>query len=153
MDKTQHKKFLDLAYKEALKAREKGEVPIGCVIVKDNEVISKGHNLRIKKNNALYHAEIVAIEKACKKLKSWRLDECTLYTTLEPCLMCAGAIMQARIRKVIFSVIDEKSGCVISNIRAFDTKLPFKVEYEYIPDDKAKELLKSFFKSLRGKSP
>ena len=148
----EHKKFLELAYKEAVKAKKKGEVPIGAVIVKDGKVISKGHNLRITKKNPLYHAEIVAIEKASKKLGAWRLDDCVLYTTLEPCLMCAGAIMQSRIKKVIFCVNDDKGGAVISNVKAFDINFPFNVEYQYIPLEKSKDLLKSFFKSLRDKT-
>ena len=144
------KKFLDLAYKEALKAYEKGEVPVGAVIVKDDKVISKGHNLRIKKNNPVYHAEIVAIEKAAKKLGSWRLDDCILYTTLEPCLMCAGAIQQARIKKVVFSAVDKKGGCIVSQYKIFDDKkLPFKIEYEFIENEKSSLILKKFFKEKR----
>ncbi|WP_028949760.1 nucleoside deaminase [Sulfurihydrogenibium subterraneum] len=143
-------KFIDLAIKEAEKALKKGDVPVGAVLVKDNEIVSKGHNLRISKKNALYHAEIVAIERACKKLKSWRLDDTILYTTLEPCLMCAGAIMQARIKKVVFLAKDEKGGAVLSKYTVFDDKkLPFKLEYSYIPDERAEKLLKDFFKVLR----
>ncbi|ACN98850.1 nucleoside deaminase [Sulfurihydrogenibium azorense] len=143
-------KFIELAIKEAEKALKKGEVPVGAVLVKDDKVVSKGYNLRISKKNALYHAEIVAIERACKKLKSWRLDDTVLYTTLEPCLMCAGAIMQARIKKVVFLAKDEKGGAVLSNYTVFDDKkLPFKVEYSYIPDERAEKLLKDFFKILR----
>lgn len=97
-----HKKFFDLAYKEAVKAFEKDEVPVGAVIVKDGEVISKAYNQRITRNNAVYHAEILAIEKACKRLNSYRLDGCSIYITLEPCLMCSGAIIQARIKEVYF---------------------------------------------------
>ncbi len=148
MDK--HRKFLDLAYKEALKAYEKGEVPVGAVVVKNNRVISKGHNLRINKNNPVYHAEIVAIEKAGKKLGSWRLDDCILYTTLEPCLMCVGAIQQARIKKVVFSAVDKKGGCVISQYKILDeNKLPFQVNYEFIKDEKSSLILKKFFKEKR----
>ncbi len=148
MDK--HKKFLDLAYKEALKAYQKGEVPVGAVIVKGDKVISKGHNLRLNKNNPIYHAEIVAIEKASKKLNSWRLDDCVLYTTLEPCLMCTGAIQQARIKKVVFSAKDQKGGCVVSQYHIFDdNKLPFKIEYEYIEDERSSKILKRFFKEKR----
>lgn len=144
------KKFLELALKEAEKAIKKGEVPVGAVLVKDGNVISKGYNLRISKNNALYHAEVVVIEKACKKLKNWRLDGCVLYTTLEPCIMCAGAIMQARIKKVVFLAKDEKAGAVVSKYNLFDdNKLPFKVEYSYVPDERAEKLLKDFFKFLR----
>ncbi len=150
MDK--NKKFLDVAYEEALKAYKKGEVPVGAVIVKEDKIISKGHNLRLNKNNPLYHAEVVAIQKASKKLKNWRLDDCILYVTLEPCLMCVGAIQQSRIKKVIFSALDEKGGCVLSKYQIFDDKkLPFKIEYEFIEDKRSSKLLKQFFKERRQK--
>jgi len=145
-----HKKFIDQAIKEAEKALKKNEVPVGAVIVKDGKIISKAHNQRISKNNALYHAEILAIEKACKKLKTWRLDDAVLYTTLEPCLMCAGAVMQARIKKVVFCAKDDKGGAVLGKYTVFDDKkLPVNVEYEYIPDERCSKLLKEFFKKLR----
>lgn len=135
---------------EAKKAYKKDEVPVGALIVRNGEIISKGHNQRITKNNALYHAEIVAIEKACKKLKSWRLDDCEIWVSLEPCVMCAGAIMQSRIKKVYFLAQDEKGGAVISKYRLFDdNKLPFKVKYEYIPVKEASDILKRFFKEKR----
>lgn len=150
MDK--NKKFLDVAYEEALKAYKKGEVPVGAVIVKEDKIVSKGHNLRLNKNNPLYHAEVVAIQKASKKLKNWRLDDCILYVTLEPCLMCVGAIQQSRIKKVIFSALDEKGGCVLSKYQIFDDKkLPFKIEYEFIEDKRSSKLLKQFFKERRQK--
>jgi len=145
------KYFLDLAYKEAEKAFKKGEVPVGAVIVCNGKVISKAHNLRQTKKNPLYHAEILAIQKASKKLKSWRLDDCVLYITLEPCLMCAGVIMQSRIKKVIFSAEDKKAGVVLNNFKVFDEKnLPFKIEYNFIPDEKAVNILKEFFKEKRN---
>ncbi len=135
---------------EAKKAYKKDEVPVGALIVRNGEIISKGHNQRITKNNALYHAEIVAIEKACKKLKSWRLDDCEIWVSLEPCVMCAGAIMQSRLKKVYFLAQDEKGGAVISKYRLFDdNKLPFKVKYEYIPVKEASDILKRFFKEKR----
>jgi len=145
----EHKRFLEQAYLESIKALKKGEVPVGAVVVKDGKIISKGHNQRISKQNPLYHAEIVAIQEASKKLNSWRLDDCILYTTLEPCAMCAGAVMQARIKKVIFCVTDTKGGAVVSNLNIFDSGLPFRVDYEFIQMDKPKELLQEFFKSLR----
>ncbi len=145
----EHKRFLEEAYKEALKAKDKGEVPVGAVIVKEDQIISRGHNLRITEKNPLYHAEIVAIENASRKLDSWRLDECILYVTLEPCLMCAGAIMQSRIKKVVFSTLDTKGGVIVSNLQAFNLNLPFNIEYEYIPMEHHKKLLQDFFKTLR----
>lgn len=92
---SQDEYFLKIAYTEAIKAFKSDDVPVGAIIVKDNQIISKGYNQRIQKNNAIYHAEILVIERACRKLKTWRLDGCILYTTLEPCLMCAGAIIQS----------------------------------------------------------
>ncbi|MEZ0323144.1 MAG: nucleoside deaminase [Hydrogenothermaceae bacterium] len=145
-----HKKFFDLAYQEAVKAFEKDEVPIGAVIVKDGEIISKAHNQRITKSNALYHAEILAIEKACKRLNSYRLDGCSIYITLEPCLMCSGAIIQARISKVYFGAINEKEGVVITKCNLFDgNRFPYTPKYSYMPDDRFSELLKKFFKTKR----
>ena len=96
-----HQKYLNLAFQEAKKAYSKDEVPVGAILLKDDKVIAKAHNLKEKKQSATKHAEILVIEKASKKLHNWHLDDCTLYVTLEPCAMCAGAIMQSRIKKVI----------------------------------------------------
>ena len=145
--------FLEEAYKEAQRAFEKNEVPIGAVIVKDNSIIGRGHNLRITKKNALYHAEIVAIEDACKTTQNWRLDNSTIYITLEPCLMCVGAILQSRINKIVFGALDKKAGALISSCNALEIcKQPFKVEYEYIEMEKCSNILTEFFKKLRGKN-
>ena len=100
------KNFMDEAYKEALKAFDKGEIPIGAVIVSGGKVIARGHNVRETSQVATKHAEIVAIEKACKKLKSWRLENCEMYVTVEPCIMCYGAVLNARIDKVIYGADD-----------------------------------------------
>jgi len=146
------KQIIKQVLKEAKKAYEKEEVPVGAVVVKDGKVIARGHNQRINKKNALLHAEIVAIEKACKKLNSWRLDGCEIWVSLEPCLMCIGAIMQARIDKVVFLAKDEKGGAVISKYTIpDDKKLPFKIKYQFIPTPEASIILKEFFKSKRGK--
>ncbi len=110
------------ALKEAQKAALKDEVPIGCVIVKDNKIIARGHNLREKENQVISHAEINAIKKANRKLNSWRLENCDIYITLEPCLMCTGAIIQARIRKIYFGAYDLKGGALGSSINALDAK-------------------------------
>ncbi len=143
-------KYIELAYSEALKAKDKNEVPVGAVIVKDGIVLAKAHNLRITKSNALYHAETMAIEKACKMLASWRLDGCVLYTTLEPCIMCAGAILQSRMEKVVFTSLDAKFGCVVSQYTLFDDNLlGHRVSYEYREDIRSKLLLQEFFKDLR----
>jgi len=143
-------KFMQLALNEAKKAYSKKEVPVGAVIVKDDVVISKAHNLREHKNTSLAHAEILAIEKACKKLKSWRLDDCTMYVTLEPCLMCAGAITQSRIKKVVIGALDEKNGVVESIANVFDIKTTTKVEYELENNEECSKILSDFFKELRS---
>lgn len=143
-------RFMKLAIKEAEKARVKEEVPIGAVIVKDGKVISRGYNLRESKQNSLKHAEIIAIDKACKKLGNFRLEECDLYVTVEPCLMCAGAIVQARIRKVYFGTCDEKYGALASVANAFEIKANHKVEFEQgICKEECEKLMKDFFKELR----
>lgn len=145
-------KFMKDAIKEAIKARQKEEVPIGAVIVKDGKVISRGYNLRESKQNSLKHAEIIAIDKACKKLKNFRLEDCDLYVTVEPCLMCAGAIVQSRIRKVYFGTCDEKYGAVTSVANAFDIKSNHKVEFEQgVCKEECETLIKQFFKELREK--
>lgn len=153
MNLKKNESLLKIALKEAKKAYLKDEIPVGAIIVRNEEIIARGHNLRITKNNALYHAEIVAIEKACKKLKTWRLDECFLYVTLEPCLMCCGAIIQSRIKKVIFGAKDEKGGAIISKYTIFDDKkLNHHPEYLFIEDLECSKILKEFFKEKRNKS-
>lgn len=101
-------KYMELAYKEALKALAIDEVPVGAVLVQDGRVIAKAHNLRETKQLVTAHAETLVIERACKKLKSWRLEGCTLYTTLEPCIMCSGVIINSRIEKVVYGASDDK---------------------------------------------
>ncbi|HHW45360.1 MAG TPA: nucleoside deaminase [Clostridiales bacterium] len=141
-----------LAIREARIAAENGEVPVGAVIVKDGKVISSGRNRRETENNALYHAEIEAIDKACKALKSWRLTGCDLYVTLEPCPMCAGAIINARISRVIIGALDPKAGCCGSVIDMFI--MPFNHEPKTIKGicaDECASLLTGFFENLRNK--
>ena len=138
------------ALAEAQIAFENGEVPVGAVIVKDGEIIARGHNMREQKQNALSHAETEAINEACKKLGSWRLDGCELYVTLEPCPMCTGAIINARIKTVIFGAFDSAAGCMDSVINLCDYPLGHKVEiYAGICEDECKEILQNFFKKLR----
>ena len=143
--------FMKEALILAQKAYSKGEVPIGAIIVKDNKIISKGFNNREKTQQAINHAEIIAIKKACKKLKSWRLNECDMYVTLEPCSMCAGAILNSRLKSVHIACIDETHGAVISKYKLLtDGTLNHKTEViigEY--EKEAKELIQSFFKNLR----
>ena len=145
--------FMQIALNLAKKAYKKGEVPIGAVIVKNGKIISKGYNKREKSQNALMHAEIIAINKACKKLKSWRLDGCTIYCTLEPCFMCAGAILNARIDKLVFGAYEQKSGSAISKFNAFENSgLNHNVLVESgVLESQCKKLLQDFFSELRIK--
>ncbi len=144
------KKFMLLALEEAKKAADEGEVPVGAVIVKDGQVISYGHNKREQKQNALSHAEIEAINSACENLHSWRLDGCEMYVTLEPCPMCTGAIINSRIKTVIFGAFDKTMGCMDSVINLCDYPFAHKVEvYAGICEDDCQKVLQEFFKELR----
>ncbi|MCX8075159.1 MAG: tRNA adenosine(34) deaminase TadA [Clostridia bacterium] len=150
MDNNLKENFMEIAYKEAIRAYKRLEVPVGAVLVKDGVIISKGYNLRETNKSSLAHAEIICIEKACKKLKTWRLDDCELYVTLEPCSMCAGAIIQSRIKKVYIGAMDEKNGAVGSIANMFEIKTTHKVEYETgVLKEKCSALLTKFFKELR----
>ena len=144
-------KFMKEALKEAKKAYDKLEVPVGCVIVKDGKIISRAHNLKETKFDTTKHAEILAIQKASKKLKSWRLINCQMYVTLEPCSMCAGAIINSRIKKVYIGAMDEKTGAVGSVLNLFENyKFNHKPESETgILKEDCEEILKRFFKELR----
>ena len=146
-------KFMKAALKEAQKAQNKDEVPVGCVIVKDNKIIARGHNLKEKNCNAILHAEIVTLQKAYKKLKAWRLEDCEMYVTLEPCMMCTGAIVHSRIKKIYFGAKDPKAGTVVSIASLLDMKeLNHKVEYEYgILEEDCSRILKDYFKAKRAK--
>lgn len=142
--------YMQVALKEAKKAMKKGEVPIGAVIVMGDKIIAKGRNSREKTQNAIAHAEVNAIKKACKKLKSWRLDNAEIYVTLEPCPMCAGAIANARIRKIIYAAEDTTSQDNLCKLICDSTRLNHKVKYEQGDHaDEAQELLKNFFKEKR----
>ncbi len=143
--------FLKIAYKEALKAKQKQEVPIGAVIVLNNKIIAKGHNLKETKNNPLAHAEIIVINKAIKKLKQMYLNDAILYVTLEPCSMCAGAIIQTRIKKVVFGALDKKGGALISSFKMYSIKgfnhYPEIAYNEKLPE--CGEILTKFFQEKR----
>lgn len=142
-----------LAIEEAKKAFNKREVPIGAVIVKDNEVIAYGHNLRESSKNAITHAEIIAINNACNFLRGWRLTDCTLYVTIEPCPMCAGAILQSRIKKVVIGAMDPKAGACGSILNLLNNP-KFNHQTEIVTgvlEEECSSLMKDFFKSLRQK--
>lgn len=143
--------YMREALKEAKKAYLSNEVPVGCVIVYNDKIIARGHNKREGLNNSLAHAEIVAINKACKKLNSWRLDDCVMYITLEPCIMCSGAIIQSRIKKVIYGSRDYRFGTHQSIINLFDVKFNHLVEIESgILEDECSNIISNFFKELRN---
>lgn len=144
-------KFMKQAIKEALKAYALGEVPIGCVIVYQNKIIGRGYNRRNTDKNTLAHAEITAIRKASKKMGDWRLEDCTLYVTLEPCQMCSGAIVQARINKTVIGCMNPKAGCAGSVLNILNMP-EFNHQVEIITDvlhEECSQMLKSFFQELR----
>ena len=145
--------FMKEAIKQAKKAENIDETPIGAVIVHKGKIIARGYNKRETKKNSLCHAEIIAINKACKKLGGWRLPECDIYVTLEPCPMCAGAIISSRIDNLYFGAFDKKSGCAGSTTDLF-TKNLFNHNVNVVGglmENKCAEILKNFFKKLRQK--
>ena len=146
--------FMKAALKEAQKAYDKKEVPIGAVIVKDGKIISRAHNLREINNQACAHAEILAIQKACRKLNAWRLLDCDMYVTIEPCPMCAGAILNSRISNLYIGAMDLKGGAVGSRLNLLkDYKFNHSVNvYTGILDGECTNILKKFFKELRNKN-
>lgn len=142
--------FMSEALKLAKISFDENEVPVGAVIVKNNKIIGKGRNRREQLKNALSHAEIEAINDACENLHSWRLDGCDMYVTLEPCPMCAGAIINARINKVIYGAKDESMGAVRSNISMFDLDFNFRPKVvSSVLEEECSRILSDFFKSLR----
>ncbi|MCI6653225.1 MAG: nucleoside deaminase [Ruminococcus sp.] len=145
--------FMKEALLQAKLALEKNEVPVGAVIVKDREIVAKAHNDRELSKNALHHAEIIAIDKACKILGGWRLWQCEMYVTMEPCPMCAGAIVNARIPQIYFGAYDKKYGACGSIIDVLKMKNNFNVEYSggYMEEESLK-LFDEFFRYLRGKN-
>ena len=163
------KYFINEALKKAEIAAKEGDIPVGCIIVykenkkntkmcevahsvglKDGDIVARAYNRRTKDKNAIAHAEILAISKACKKIKDFRLEECTMYVTLEPCQMCAGAIVQSRIKKLVIGAKSLKSGSCGSIINILDNnEFNHKVEVEYLDDDDCKIILQKFFKSIR----
>ena len=143
--------FMQEALKEARKAYKKLEIPVGAVIVRDGEIIAKAHNIKEEKKDTTKHAEILAIQRASKKLGTWRLNDCEMYVTLEPCSMCAGAIIQARLKKIYIGTMDEKTGACGSVLNLLeDYKFNHTVEVERgILKQECEAMLKEFFIDLR----
>lgn len=143
--------YMEIAYEEALKGLSFDEVPVGAIIVKDGKVIGRGHNSRERDCNISGHAEIMAIKEAEETLGNWRLDGTTLYVTLEPCLMCAGAILQARIHKVVISSLDVKDGAILSHYYVYDSPSFHErpLIYQGVLKEKCDLLLKNFFQGKR----
>ena len=133
--------YMNIAIKEAKKAYKYEEVPVGAVIVKDNKIIAKAYNKKEKTKNVIKHAEIIAISCACKKIKNWRLEDCTIYVTMEPCMMCSGAIEQSRIKKIVYGVKNENYGSTdqLKNVEIISQ----------VCEKECRELLQSFFKKRR----
>ena len=151
MMQNKDEKFMKLALKEAQKAFDNDEVPVGCVIVKDNKVIARGYNKKEQKNCSIYHAEIVAIKGACKKVGDWRLEDCILYVTMEPCAMCAGAILNHRIKNVVYGISEQKFGACgggIDLLNNQDLNTKTNVISGVLQNDCLK-LLQNFFKKRR----
>ena len=143
--------FMHEALKQARKAAAKSEVPVGCVVVLDDKIIGRGHNLRNARGNALYHAEMLAINQACKQVGDWRLDNCTIYVTTEPCPMCAGAILQARIPRLVYGTKSPKAGAAGSLINLLnDPRFNHVVHITCgILETECAALMSGFFASLR----
>ena len=149
---TEEEKFMLLAIEEAKKAKAIDEVPIGAVVVRDGEVVGRGYNRRETGKNALYHAELIAIDDACKNLGGWRLWQCELYVTLEPCPMCAGAMINSRLKRVVYGCEDKKAGSVRSVVDLFS--LPYNHKPETVGGvlaDECSSMLSDFFRELRKK--
>ena len=144
--------FMDEALKLARQAADEGEVPVGCVIVRGDEIVGRGRNRREKDKSALAHAEIEAIAEACRNLGGWRLWECTLYVTLEPCPMCAGAIINSRIPTIVYGAKEEQFGSCGSVLNLFEERYPHKPAiYGGVRKDECAEVLRSFFQKVRKK--
>ena len=145
------KYYMELALKEAKKSLKYDDVPIGAIIVKNDKIISKAHNMKEKTKIATKHAELVAIEKACKKMKTWYLTDCTLYVTVEPCLMCCGAIIQSRIKQIVYATKNEKFGYIesVENILQKNKNNHYVGVKKGIYENEAKKIMKDFFRKKR----
>lgn len=147
----ENEKYMKEAIRQARKAYAIGEVPIGCVIVYEDKIIGRGYNRRTIDKNPLAHAELIAIRKASKKMGDWRLEDCTLYVTLEPCQMCSGAIVQARMKKVVVGCMNPKAGCAGSILNLLQVEqFNHQVELETgVLEEECSMMMKNFFKELR----
>jgi tRNA-adenosine deaminase (EC 3.5.4.-) len=145
--------FMELALEEAKKGEKIWEVPVGCVIVKEGEVIAKAHNLKETRQNSIYHAEMLAIHEACQKLGSWRLDTCELYVTLEPCPMCAGAMMLSRLKRVVYGTPDPRAGCAGTLMNLLqDIRFNHRCEViSGVLQEECSKILVDFFKAVRAR--
>ena len=151
----QDRKFMEIALQEAQKAFSIGEVPVGAVLVQEETIITRGHNQREQRQDPTAHAELIVIQEAAEKLRSWRLIDTTLYVTLEPCLMCAGAMLQARIPRLVLGTRDPKAGACGSLYTVHkDSRLNHQIDIVYGIKEKAcRNILKDFFQQLREKQP
>lgn len=151
MKMNEDEKYMRMAIEEAIKAEDIGEVPIGAIIVHESNVIASGYNVRESKQRTLSHAELIAIDEANEKIGSWRLEDCTLYVTLEPCPMCAGAIVQSRIKRVVYGASDQKAGCAGTLMNLLnDKRFNHQVEVtKGVLEKECSELLTNFFRKLR----
>lgn len=150
---TEDEKFMKEAIRQAKKAEAIGDVPIGCVIVRDDRIIARGYNKRNKNKTVLAHAELLAMSKACRKAGDWRLEDCTMYITLEPCQMCAGAIVQARIPRVVIGSMNPKAGCggsILNLLQMKEFNHQVKVTRGVL-EEECSEMLSAFFRKLRQK--
>ena len=150
---TEDERFMKEAIRQAKKAEAIGDVPIGCVIVSDGRIIARGYNKRNRNKTVLAHAELLAMSKACRKAGDWRLEDCTMYITLEPCQMCAGAIVQARIPRVVIGSMNPKAGCGGSILNLLQMK-EFNHQVEVtrgVLEEECSEMLSAFFRKLRQK--
>ena len=142
--------YIKEALKEAKKAYLIDEIPVGCIIIYNDKIIARAYNKREKNHQAVDHAEIIAIKKASKKLGSWRLDDCKMYITLEPCIMCSGAIIQSRIKEVIYGAYDYRFGCHKSITNVFDLKFNHNVNIKGgVLEKECSDIIKKFFQELR----
>ena len=145
-------KYIEIALKLAKKAAINGDVPVGAIIVdENNKIIGRGFNKKEKNKDPTQHAEMIAIKQACKKIGNWRLINCTIYTTLEPCLMCVGALLQTRIKHIVFALKDAKFGCVESLYNlTLDKRFNHRSDYTYILNLDSKKMLQTFFGEIRN---